>query len=413
MALGFICLSVSLFVSPLRLSTVQNIETASIEGVSQSSGGRRGDTEVPQTMGGEARCKERERKKEERKKLSPPLLFRWSIVFLFFFLALLSVLYAFIFWQSASMASSSLRSSAASVATTSRSAATARLSSPPKPTSSIGRRNTNSQVVAAVGEKVTDWKKPSDKYSGFKYDFANSVSSWRERERDRNERRIGTKPSDLREKEAKALHFFFLLFSFSRPTRPRALSPLLSLSHTYTKRTTRTKKQKTHKHSHQRWVRVSKDKNEESGNKYTSENWEAGGATRVQPKSGSEYTVWPVVHALLTERGLDDVDAEEALRLQQAGKAIIVDCRPTYQVRDFFLSLSLFFLLEMFKKKGVLSTLSLSHASSSSSFLLISLSPPSKKRKTIPNHSSKRSASRGPSPSLSTRRSRARSSGTM
>ena len=232
MALGFICLSVSLFVSPLRLSTVQNIETASIEGVSQSSGGRRGDTEVPQTMGGEARCKERERKKEERKKLSPPLLFRWSIVFLFFFLALLSVLYAFIFWQSASMASSSLRSSAASVATTSRSAATARLSSPPKPTSSIGRRNTNSQVVAAVGEKVTDWKKPSDKYSGFKYDFANSVSSWRERERDRNERRIGTKPSDLREKEAKALPFFFssfLFFSTNKTTR--ALPSSFSLSY--------------------------------------------------------------------------------------------------------------------------------------------------------------------------------------
>ena len=30
--------------------------------------------------------------------------------------------------------------------------------------------------VAAVDEKVADWKKPSDKYSGFKYDFANSVS---------------------------------------------------------------------------------------------------------------------------------------------------------------------------------------------------------------------------------------------
>jgi rhodanese-related sulfurtransferase len=72
----------------------------------------------------------------------------------------------------------------------------------------------------------------------------------------------------------------------------------------------------------------------------------------VQPKSGSEYTVWPVVHALLTQRGLDDVDAEEALRLQRAGKAVIVDCRPTYQVRFF----SFFpFFSETSKKQRALS----------------------------------------------------------
>ena len=72
----------------------------------------------------------------------------------------------------------------------------------------------------------------------------------------------------------------------------------------------------------------------------------------MQPKSGSEYTVWPVVHALLTQRGLDDVDAEEALRLQRAGKAVIVDCRPTYQVRFF----SFFpFFSETSKKQRALS----------------------------------------------------------
>ena len=109
---------------------------------------------------------------------------------------------------------------------------------------------------------------------------------------------------------------------------------LFLLTHSLTAKKTRIKNTTTNTTPlSQRWVRVSKDKNEEAGGKYTSARWEEGGATRVQPKSGSEYTVWPVVHALLTERGLDDVDAEEALRLQQAGKAIIVDCRPTYQVK--------------------------------------------------------------------------------
>lgn len=90
---------------------------------------------------------------------------------------------------------SSLRSVSlpSTTVTTSRSAPAAAtlasVSSPspsPNKTLILSRRNLSSQVVAAVDEKVADWKKPSDKYSGFKYDFANSVSaggSWRWKER--------------------------------------------------------------------------------------------------------------------------------------------------------------------------------------------------------------------------------------
>jgi rhodanese-related sulfurtransferase len=67
--------------------------------------------------------------------------------------------------------------------------------------------------------------------------------------------------------------------------------------------------------------------------KYTPEMWEKGGATVVQPKSGSAYTVWPVIHAELRRRKLKSVDAAGALRLQESGKAVLVDCRPEYQFR--------------------------------------------------------------------------------
>ena len=67
--------------------------------------------------------------------------------------------------------------------------------------------------------------------------------------------------------------------------------------------------------------------------KYTPEMWEKGGATTVTPKSGSTYTVWPVIHAELTRRKLQSVDAEAALKLQQSGKAVIVDCRPEYEFK--------------------------------------------------------------------------------
>ena len=154
-----------------------------------------------------------------------------------------------------------------------------------------------------------------------------------EREREKREGETRDELNELgrsaRERKTKALP------SLS-PTFSLLLTNKKTSALTERQNATHTQKNKTKQNPPQRWVRVSKDKNEESGNKYTSENWEEGGATRVQPKSGSEYTVWPVVHALLTERGLDDVDAEEALRLQRAGKAVIVDCRPTYQVCDFF-----------------------------------------------------------------------------
>lgn len=79
-----------------------------------------------------------------------------------------------------------------------------------------------------------------------------------------------------------------------------------------------------------RWIRVKKGSKFDT-DKYTPEKWEEGGATVVTPKSGTAYTVWPVIHAELTRRKLPSVDAEAALKLQQAGKAVILDCRPEYQ----------------------------------------------------------------------------------
>ncbi|KAI7840270.1 hypothetical protein COHA_006052 [Chlorella ohadii] len=48
--------------------------------------------------------------------------------------------------------------------------------------------------------------------------------------------------------------------------------------------------------------------------------------TTVQPLSGTAYTVWPVMHTYLTEKGLKQVDEEEALALARKG-AVIVDVR--------------------------------------------------------------------------------------
>jgi rhodanese-related sulfurtransferase len=79
-----------------------------------------------------------------------------------------------------------------------------------------------------------------------------------------------------------------------------------------------------------RWVRVEKGSRFNAGapDKYSADNWEAGGATVVTPKSGSAYVVWPVIHQSLTKRGLQSIKPEEVLAMQQAGKAVIVDCRP-------------------------------------------------------------------------------------
>lgn len=56
-----------------------------------------------------------------------------------------------------------------------------------------------------------------------------------------------------------------------------------------------------------------------------------GGGAVVTPKSGGSYVVWPVVHAYLTQKGLKSIPTDEALKLADAGKAVLVDCRPRYQ----------------------------------------------------------------------------------
>lgn len=45
--------------------------------------------------------------------------------------------------------------------------------------------------------------------------------------------------------------------------------------------------------------------------------------TFIQPKTGPAYTIWPVVHAELTEAGVKSVTAEEAAKLQSQGWVII------------------------------------------------------------------------------------------
>lgn len=133
--------------------------------------------------------------KEEREKTIFFLLTLRSSSLEHRFFSIFSVVSSPFFRQSTSTSSmaSSLRSVSlpSTTVTASRSAPAAAtlasVSSPsPNKTLILSRRNLSSQVVAAVDEKVADWKKPSDKYSGFKYDFANSVSaggSWRWKER--------------------------------------------------------------------------------------------------------------------------------------------------------------------------------------------------------------------------------------
>eukprot|EP00197_Chlamydomonas_leiostraca_P009640 CAMPEP_0202865800 /NCGR_PEP_ID=MMETSP1391-20130828/6358_1 /ASSEMBLY_ACC=CAM_ASM_000867 /TAXON_ID=1034604 /ORGANISM="Chlamydomonas leiostraca, Strain SAG 11-49" /LENGTH=262 /DNA_ID=CAMNT_0049545677 /DNA_START=1 /DNA_END=789 /DNA_ORIENTATION=- len=43
----------------------------------------------------------------------------------------------------------------------------------------------------------------------------------------------------------------------------------------------------------------------------------------IQPKSGSAYVIWPVVHTLLTEKGLRSVKPAEALKMQKQGWTIV------------------------------------------------------------------------------------------
>ncbi|KAK9845919.1 hypothetical protein WJX81_005977 [Elliptochloris bilobata] len=77
-----------------------------------------------------------------------------------------------------------------------------------------------------------------------------------------------------------------------------------------------------------RWVRVKPEK--DADGKYTSGNWEKGDATIITPKSGTPYTVWPVIHAKLTRRRLKSVPPGEAERLMAKG-ATMLDVRPAYQ----------------------------------------------------------------------------------
>jgi len=43
----------------------------------------------------------------------------------------------------------------------------------------------------------------------------------------------------------------------------------------------------------------------------------------IQPKSGTAYTVWPVVHMELEKKGLKGVGPEEALKLQSQGWTLV------------------------------------------------------------------------------------------
>jgi rhodanese-related sulfurtransferase len=79
----------------------------------------------------------------------------------------------------------------------------------------------------------------------------------------------------------------------------------------------------------QRWIRV--EKSRDNADKYADDKWVEGGGAVVTPKSGGSYVVWPVVHAYLTQKGLKSIPTDEALKLADAGKAVLVDCRPRYQ----------------------------------------------------------------------------------
>lgn len=47
----------------------------------------------------------------------------------------------------------------------------------------------------------------------------------------------------------------------------------------------------------------------------------------AKPLSGPSYTVWPVVHASLTNQGLRSIDCKEAQELQEKDKATMLDVR--------------------------------------------------------------------------------------
>lgn len=53
--------------------------------------------------------------------------------------------------------------------------------------------------------------------------------------------------------------------------------------------------------------------------------------TKITPKVGEAYTVWPAIHIQLSQFGLKSIPVEETLKLVQEGKAVVVDVRPEYQ----------------------------------------------------------------------------------
>eukprot|EP00873_Tetraselmis_striata_P022142 jgi/Tetstr1/442406/TSEL_030532.t1 len=50
----------------------------------------------------------------------------------------------------------------------------------------------------------------------------------------------------------------------------------------------------------------------------------------VQPKAGAAYTVWPVVHTVLTQNKLKSITVEQAAKEVKSGKAILVDVRDPF-----------------------------------------------------------------------------------
>jgi rhodanese-related sulfurtransferase len=62
--------------------------------------------------------------------------------------------------------------------------------------------------------------------------------------------------------------------------------------------------------------------------------WEEGGMTKITPKTGEAYTVWPAIHIQLSQFGLKSIPVEETLKLVKGGKAVVVDVRPEYQYKQ-------------------------------------------------------------------------------
>lgn len=56
--------------------------------------------------------------------------------------------------------------------------------------------------------------------------------------------------------------------------------------------------------------------------------------TLVRPKSGMPYTVWPVMHTYLVQKGLQSINQQRAIDLVNSGKATLVDVRLADDFKD-------------------------------------------------------------------------------